>query len=136
MDDSGTDPVLRTRNHNNDHPAAFQRAKLRQGDAEYHVRIGGWIAGQLDEIGRLGIFSGGRRKMRLEVFGVAMLLVVVGLFSGIYHMFLMERDQLQMIHTTTSTTSSGVIGIQLRLKILESAILNYDHSVKEVEQKE
>jgi len=74
--------------------------------------------------------------MKLEIFGVLMLLVIVGLFSGIYHMFLMERDQLRMIQTTTSTTSSGVIGIQLRLKILESAILNYDHSVKEVEQKE
>ena len=74
--------------------------------------------------------------MRLEIFGVLMLFVIVGLFSGIYHMFLMERDQLRMIHTTTSTTSSGVIGIQLRLKMLESAILNYDHSVKEVELKE
>ena len=64
--------------------------------------------------------------MRLEVFGVAMLVVVVGLFSGIYHMFLMERDQLKLIHTTTSTSANGIIGIQLRLKILESAILNYD----------
>ena len=64
--------------------------------------------------------------MRLEVFGVAMLVVVVGLFSGIYHMFLMERDQLKLIHTTTSTSANGIVGIQLRLKILESAILNYD----------
>jgi len=64
--------------------------------------------------------------VRLEVFGVAMLVVVVGLFSGIYHMFLMERDQLKLIHTTTSTSANGIIGIQLRLKILESAILNYD----------
>jgi hypothetical protein len=62
----------------------------------------------------------------LEVFGVAMLVVVVGLFSGIYHMFLMERDQLKLIHTTTSTSANGIVGIQLRLKILESAILNYD----------
>ena len=65
--------------------------------------------------------------MRLEIFGVLCLLVIVGLFSGIYHLFMMERDQLRMIQTTSSTTSVGVIGIQLRLKILEAAILNYDY---------
>ena len=65
--------------------------------------------------------------MRLEIFGIICLLVVVGLFSGIYHMFMMERDQLRMIQTTSSTTSVGVIGIQLRLKILEAAILNYNY---------
>ena len=65
--------------------------------------------------------------MRLEIFGVLCLLVIVGLFSGIYHLFMMERDQLRMLQTTTSTTSVGVIGIQLRLKILEAAILNYDY---------
>ena len=54
-------------------------------------------------------------------------MVVVGLFSGIYHLFLMERDQLRMLQTTTATTSVGVIGIQLRLKILEAAILNYSY---------
>ena len=65
--------------------------------------------------------------MRLEIFGIICLLVVVGLFSGIYHMFMMERDQLRRIQTTSSTTSVGVIGIQLRLKILEAAILNYSY---------
>ena len=65
--------------------------------------------------------------MRLEIFGVICLLVIVGLFSGIYHLFLMERDHLRAIQTTTSTTSVGVIGIQLRLKILEAAILNYSY---------
>jgi hypothetical protein len=65
--------------------------------------------------------------VRLEVFGIICLLVIVGLFSGIYHLFLMERDQLRAIQTTTATTSVGVIGIQLRLKILEAAILNYDY---------
>lgn len=69
--------------------------------------------------------------MRLEVFGVLCLLVIVGLFSGIYHLFMMERDQLRMLQTTTSTTSVGVIGIQLRLKILEAAILNYNYDLKE-----
>ena len=69
--------------------------------------------------------------MRLEIFGVLCLLVIVGLFSGIYHLFMMERDQLRMLQTTTSTTSVGVIGIQLRLKILEAAILNYDYDRKE-----
>lgn len=69
--------------------------------------------------------------MRLEVFGILMLLVIVGLFSGIYHLFLLERDQLKALQTTTSTTSVGVIGIQLRLKILEAAILNYDYDRKE-----
>ena len=54
-------------------------------------------------------------------------MIVVGLFSGIYHLFLMERDHLRAIQTTTSTTSVGVIGIQLRLKILEAAILNYSY---------
>ena len=44
---------------------------------------------------------------------------------------MMERDQLRAIQTTTSTTSVGVIGIQLRLKILEAAILNYDYDRKE-----
>ena len=58
-------------------------------------------------------------------------MIVVGLFSGIYHLFLMERDHLRAIQTTTSTTSVGVIGIQLRLKILEAAILNYDYERKE-----
>ena len=58
-------------------------------------------------------------------------MVVVGLFSGIYHMFMLERDHLKAIQTTTSTTSVGVIGIQLRLKILEAAILNYDYDRKE-----
>ena len=65
--------------------------------------------------------------VRLEIFGVLMLLIITGLFSGIYHLFLMERDQLKAIQTTTGTTSVGVIGIQLRLKIIEAAILNYDH---------
>jgi hypothetical protein len=69
--------------------------------------------------------------VRLEIFGVICLMVIVGLFSGIYHLFLMERDHLRAIQTTTSTTSVGVIGIQLRLKILEAAILNYDYDRKE-----
>ena len=69
--------------------------------------------------------------MRLEIFGIICLLVIVGLFSGIYHLFLLERDHLRAIQTTTSTTSVGVIGIQLRLKILEAAILNYDYDRKE-----
>jgi len=56
-----------------------------------------------------------------------MLLVIAGLFSGVYHMFVSQRDQLRIIQSTTGTTSSGVISIQLRLKTLESAILNYDH---------
>jgi TRAP-type uncharacterized transport system fused permease subunit len=72
--------------------------------------------------------------VRLEIFGIICLLVIVGLFSGIYHMFMLERDQLRMIQTTSSTTSVGVIGIQLRLKILEAAILNYSYD-KEGEQK-
>jgi hypothetical protein len=63
-----------------------------------------------------------------------MLIIITGLFSGIYHLFLMERDQLRALQTTTSTTSVGVIGIQLRLKILEAAILNYSYD-KEGEQK-
>ena len=74
--------------------------------------------------------------MRLEVFGILMLLVIVGLFSGIYHLFLLERDQLKALQTTTSTTSVGVIGIQLRLKILEAAILNYNYDQKEEDGKE
>ena len=45
-------------------------------------------------------------------------------------MFVQERDQLQLIHTNTATTASGVIGIQLRLKILESALLNFDHETQ------
>ena len=65
--------------------------------------------------------------MRLEIFGVIMLLVITGLFSGIYHMFVQERDQLRVIQTNTATTASGIIGIQLRLKILESALLNFDY---------
>jgi len=65
--------------------------------------------------------------MRLEIFGCLMLLVIAGLFSGVYHMFVSQREQLRNIHATTSTTASGVISIQLRLKNLESAILNYDH---------
>ena len=66
--------------------------------------------------------------MRLEIFGCLMLLVIAGLFSGVYHMFVSQRDQLRIIQSTTGTTSSGVISIQLRLKTLESAILNYDHA--------
>ena len=65
--------------------------------------------------------------MRLEILGCLMLLVIAGLFSGVYHMFVSQRDQLRIIQSTTGTTSSGVISIQLRLKTLESAILNYDH---------
>ena len=65
--------------------------------------------------------------MRLEIFGCLMLLVIAGLFSGVYHMFVSQRAQLRIIQSTTGTTSSGVISIQLRLKTLESAILNYDH---------
>ena len=68
--------------------------------------------------------------MRLEIFGVIMLLVITGLFSGIYHMFVQERDQLRVIQTNTATTASGVIGIQLRLKILESALLNFDYETE------
>ena len=72
--------------------------------------------------------------MKLEIFGVFMLIIITGLFSGIYHLFLMERDQLRVIQTTTSTTSVGVIGIQLRLKILEAVILNYDYDKAEPEK--
>ena len=56
-----------------------------------------------------------------------MLLVMVGLVSGIYHMFVSQRDQISLIQATTSVTSDGVKSIQLRMKPLESAILNYDH---------
>ena len=59
-----------------------------------------------------------------------MLLVMVGLVSGIYHMFVSQRDQIKLIQSTTSVTSDGVMSIQLRLKTLESAILNYDHDQK------
>ena len=65
--------------------------------------------------------------MRLEILGILMLLVMVGLVSGIYHMFVSQRDQIKLIQSTTSVTSDGDISIQLRLKTLESAILNYDH---------
>ena len=65
--------------------------------------------------------------MRLEILGILMLLVMVGLVSGIYHMFVSQRDQIKLIQSTTSVTSDGVISIQLRVKTLESAILNYDH---------
>ena len=68
--------------------------------------------------------------MRLEVLGIIMLLVMVGLVSGIYHLFIAQRDQIKIIQSTTSTTGVGVASIQLRLKPLESAILNYDHEPK------
>ena len=68
--------------------------------------------------------------MRLEILGIIILLVMVGLVSGIYHLFVEQRDQLKIIQTTTSTTGVGVASIQLRLKTLESAILNYDHEPK------
>ena len=68
--------------------------------------------------------------MRLEILGILMLLVMVGLVSGIYHMFVSQRDQISLIQSTTSVTSDGVMSIQLRLKTLESAILNYDHDQK------
>ena len=68
--------------------------------------------------------------MRLEILGIIMLLVVVGLVSGIYHMFVSQRDQIKLIQATTATTSVGVASIQLRMKTLESAILNYDHDPK------
>ena len=71
--------------------------------------------------------------VKLEIFGVLMLIIITGLFSGIYHMFVQERDQLQLIHTNTATTASGVIGIQLRLKILESALLNFDYETEQQE---
>ena len=68
--------------------------------------------------------------MRLEILGIIMLLVMVGLVSGIYHLFIAQRDQIKIIQSTTSTTGVGVASIQLRLKTLESAILNYDHEPK------
>ena len=68
--------------------------------------------------------------MRLEILGIIMLLVMVGLVSGIYHMFVSQRDQIKLIQATTATTSVGVASIQLRMKTLESAILNYDHDPK------
>ena len=68
--------------------------------------------------------------MRLEILGIIMLLVMVGLVSGIYHMFVSQRDQISLIQSTTSVTSDGVMSIQLRMKTLESAILNYDHDLK------
>ena len=68
--------------------------------------------------------------MRLEILGIIMLLVMVGLVSGIYHMFVSQRDQIKLIQMTTSTTGVGIASIQLRLKTLESAILNYDHEPK------
>ena len=68
--------------------------------------------------------------MRLEILGIIMLLVMVGLVSGIYHLFIAQRDQIKIIQSTTSTTGVGVASIQLRLKTLESAILNYDHDPK------
>ena len=73
------------------------------------------------------------KPLRLEIFGVVMLIIITGLFSGIYHMFVQERDQLQLIHTNTATTASGIIGIQLRLKILESALLNFDYETQPTE---
>ena len=68
--------------------------------------------------------------MRLEILGIIMLLIMVGLVSGIYHMFVSQRDQIKLIQATTATTSVGVASIQLRMKTLESAILNYDHDPK------
>ena len=68
--------------------------------------------------------------MRLEILGILMLLIMVGLVSGIYHMFVSQRDQIKLIQATTETSSVGVASIQLRMKTLESAILNYDHDPK------
>ena len=68
-------------------------------------------------------------------YNVVILVVVVAMFTSLYHLTYQAGSQLEQIGMVSRRTESGVQNIQIRLSHLERVLLNYDHGVPEVEVK-
>ena len=68
-------------------------------------------------------------------YNVIVLVIVVAMFTSLYHLTYQTRIQLEKIEVMTNQIESGTQNIQIRLSHLERILLNYDHGVPEVETK-
>jgi len=64
-------------------------------------------------------------------YNVVILVIVVAMFTSLYHLTYQTGGQLERIEMMVRRTESGVQNIQIRLSHLERVLLNYDHGVPE-----
>ena len=68
-------------------------------------------------------------------YNVAVLIIVVAMFTSLYHLTYNVGTQLEQIEMMSRRTESGTQNIQIRLSLLERVLLNYDHAEPEPEKK-
>jgi len=68
-------------------------------------------------------------------YNVVAVIIVVAMFTSLYHLTYQTGGQLERIEMMVRRTESGTQNIQIRLSHLERILLNYDHGVPEVEVK-
>jgi hypothetical protein len=68
-------------------------------------------------------------------YNVVVLVIVVAMFTSLYHLNYNIGTQLETIEMMSRRTESGVANIQIRLSMLERVLLNYDHGKPEPEKK-
>ena len=64
-------------------------------------------------------------------YNVAVLIIVVAMFTSLYHLTYNVGTQLEQIEMMSRRTESGTQNIQIRLSLLERVLLNYDHGEPE-----
>ena len=60
-------------------------------------------------------------------YNVVILLIVVAMFTSLYHLTYQTRIQLEKIEVMTNQIESRTENLQLRLTHLERVLLNFDH---------
>ena len=68
-------------------------------------------------------------------YNVVVLIIVVAMFTSLYHLNYNIGNQLEQIEMMARRTESGTQNIQIRLSLLERVLLNYDHGEPEPEKK-
>ena len=68
-------------------------------------------------------------------YNVVVLIIVVAMFTSLYHLNYNIGNQLEQIEMMSRRTESGTQNIQIRLSLLERVLLNYDHAEPEPEKK-
>ena len=68
-------------------------------------------------------------------YNVVVLIIVVAMFTSLYHLTYNVGTQLEQIEMMSRRTESGTQNIQIRLSLLERVLLNYDHAEPEPEKK-
>ena len=68
-------------------------------------------------------------------YNVVVLIIVVAMFTSLYHLNYNIGNQLEQIEMMSRRTESGTQNIQIRLSLLERVLLNYDHGEPETAKK-